>query len=102
MNFDLSLKVARQAQKRTEKVILKAMAIEKEFEESVGRYSKLQSISKLRPLEILADFIKWNRCLLVELEKIEQKQAEFEARIDKLMVKIFRLEVRTANERKRL
>jgi len=33
MNFDLSLKVSRQAQKRTEKVILKAMAIEKEFEE---------------------------------------------------------------------
>jgi len=82
--------------------MLKARAIEEEFEELVERYSKLQRISKLRESEILADFIKWNRCVLVELEKIRQKQTEFEARIDKLMVRIFRLEVRTANERKRL
>ena len=80
----------------------KAKAIEKEFEGLVERYSELQPISELREFEILADFIKWNRCVLAELEKIKQKQAEFEARIDKLMVRIFRLEVRTANERKRL
>lgn len=80
----------------------KAKAIEKEFEGLVERYSELQPISELREFEILPDFIKWNRCVLAELEKIKQKQAEFEARIDKLMVRIFRLEVRTANERKRL
>ena len=80
----------------------KAKAIEKEFEELVERYLKPQWISKLRQFEIFADFIKWNRCVLGELGKIKQKQAEFEARIDKLMVRIFRLEVRTANERKRL
>ena len=75
-------------------------AIEKEFEGLVERYSELQPISELREFEILADFIKWNRCVLAELEKIKQKQAEFEARVNKLMVRIFKLEVRTANERK--
>ena len=89
-------------EKGIKKVMSKAKAIEKEFEELVERCSKLQRISKLREFEILADFIKWNRCVLVELEKIKQKQTEFEARLDKLMVRIFKLEVRTANERKRL
>ena len=36
------------------------------------------------------------------MSKAKVAEKEFEARIDKLMVKIFRLEVRTANERKRL
>jgi len=72
----------------------KAKAIEKEFEELVERYSKLQRILKLRQSEILADFIKWNRCVLAELEKIKQKQAEFEARVNKLTVDVFRLKVR--------
>ena len=75
-------------------------SLEKDFEELVERYSKLQRIRKLRESEILADFIKWTRSLIGELEKIKQKQAEFEARVNKLMMRIFKLEVRTANERK--
>ena len=88
-------------EKRIGKAMSKAKALEEEFEELAERYSKLQRIRKLREPEILADFIKWNRCVLAELEKIKQKQAEFEARVNKLMVRIFKLEVRTANERKR-
>lgn len=72
----------------------KAKAIEKEFEELAERWSKLQRILKLRESEILADFINWNRCVLDELKKIKEKQAEFEARVDKLMVDVFRLKVR--------
>jgi len=36
------------------------------------------------------------------MSKAKAIEKEFEARINKLMVRIFRLEVRTANERKRL
>jgi len=79
----------------------KAKAIEKEFEELAERYSKLQRICKLRESEILADFIKWNHRLVKELEEVKKKQAEFEARVNELMVRLFKLEVRTANERKR-
>lgn len=83
-----------------EKVMSKAKALEKEFEELAERYSKLQRIRKLGESEILADFIKWNRCVLEELEKIKEKQAEFGAQVDKLMVRIFKLEVRTAMKEK--
>jgi len=62
----------------------KAKALEKEFEELLERYSKLQRIHKLRESEILADIIKWNRCVLTELNKIKQKQAEFETRVNEL------------------
>jgi len=87
--------------KGIEKAMSNAKALEKEFEELAERYSKLQRIHKLRESEILADFINWNRRVLAELEKIKEKQAEFEARVNKLIMRIYKLEVRTANERKR-
>jgi hypothetical protein len=62
----------------------KAKAVEKEYQELVERWCKLQRIYKLRESEILGDFIKWNHYFVKELEKIKKKQAEFETQLNNL------------------